>query len=85
MTVDPSQDPDRYDASRDEPVPPDVPAGPLDPSLDPDRFHSPTLPGLLGEGAHEEKRDTMTWVYGLLGVFAFLLLVSVLAHLGNPR
>jgi hypothetical protein len=78
--MDPAQDPDRYDPSRD-----DAPAGPLDPELDPDRYRAPTLPGLLGEGAFEEKRDTMTWVYGLLGVFAFLLLVSVLAHLGNPR
>ena len=84
MTLDPAQDPDRYDAALDADADP-APPGPLDPSLDPDRYHSPTLPGLLGEGAHEDKRDTMTWVYGLVGVFGFLLLVSLLAHFGNPR
>ena len=83
--MDPAQDPDRYDPSRDA-----APVGPLDPALDPDRYHpspsgSPTLPGLLGEGAHEGERDRMTWVYGLLGVFGFLLLVTLLAHLGAPR
>ena len=80
MTLDPAQDPDRYDASSDA-----APAGPLDPAQDPDRYQAPTLPGLLGEGAFEEKRDTMTWVYGILGVFGFLLLVTLLAHLGSPR
>ena len=80
--MDPSHDPDRFDPSRDDAAP----AGPLDPAQDPDRYHgSPTLPGLLGDGAHEESRDRLTWVYGLLGVFGFLLLVSLLAHFGNPR
>jgi hypothetical protein len=43
--------------------------------LDPDRF-SPTLPGLLGAGAHEDERDGVEWLYGLAGVLAFLGLVT---------
>ena len=88
MTLDPDQDPDRYDPQRDE-----VPAGPLDWALDPDRYdpasddgarlQRPTLPGLLGEGANEDERDTMTWLLGLLGVLVFLGAVSLLVRLGN--
>ena len=79
MALDPGQDPDRYDSARDEAPP----AGPLDPAADPDRYHSPTLPGLLGEGAHEDERDNLRWLLGLLAVFGFLLLVTLLAHLGG--
>ena len=75
MTLDPAQDPDRFDPARDT-------AGPLDPAADPDRYdpnrEAPTLPGLLGSGAFEEERDGLTWVLGLLGVLGFLALVSVL-------
>jgi hypothetical protein len=79
MGLDPSQDPDRFDPARDEaPV-----AGPLDPELDPDRFHAPTLPGLLGEGAHEDERDNLTWLLGLVGVLGFLVVISLLVRLGN--
>jgi hypothetical protein len=77
--VDPSQDPDRYDPTRDEaPV-----TGPLDPELDPDRYRSPTLPGLLGEGSQEGERDNLTWLLGLVGVLAFLVAISLLVRLGN--
>lgn len=79
MTLDPAQDPDRYDASLDA-APPDAA---LDPVADPDRFRAPTLPGLLGEGAHEEERDKLTWLIGLVAVFGFLLAVSLLVRLGN--
>jgi hypothetical protein len=57
----------------------------LDPALDPDRYdpardlppgQGQTLPELLGEGAFEEKRDNYQWAIGLLGVLAFLALVS---------
>lgn len=56
----------------------------LDPEKDPDRYRSDsgrggTLPEMLGEGAHEE-RDTLEWLYGLLGVLAFLVLVSLLIN-----
>jgi hypothetical protein len=74
--LDPSQDPDRYDAAKDV-----APAGPLDREQDPDRFRRPTLPGLLGEGAQEDERDGLTWLVGLVSVFAFLVLVSVLVSL----
>jgi hypothetical protein len=50
---------------------------PLDMSKDPDR----TLPELLGEGAHEGERDNATWLWGLLGVLAFLALVSLVISL----
>jgi hypothetical protein len=81
--VDPSQDPDRYDPARDtgEPAAPDAPA--LDPSHDPDRYRSPTLTGLLGDGAHEEPRDNLTWLIGLVSVLAFLGLVTLLVNLGT--
>ncbi|MGZ6793269.1 MAG: hypothetical protein ACXVFV_09990 [Mycobacteriales bacterium] len=74
--LDPAQDPDRF-------VPDAAPAGPLDPALDPDRFSTAgrTLPELLGDGAHEDERDGMTWLFGLAGVLAFLLLVSLLVQL----
>jgi hypothetical protein len=78
MSLDPAQDPDRYDAGREP-----APAGPLDPEADPDRYRSPTLPGLLGEGAQEDERNNLTWLLGLVGVFAFLLAVSLLVRLGN--
>jgi len=80
MTLDPGQDPDRFEATRES-----TPTESLDPAADPDRYRRPTLPGLLGEGAHEEKRNTFTWLIGLVSVFAFLMLVSLLAHFGNPR
>jgi hypothetical protein len=73
-------DPDRYDPSRET-----APVGRLDPASDPDRFdpvkqvppgQGQTLPDLLGEGAYEEKRDGYEWAIGLLGVLAFLALVS---------
>jgi hypothetical protein len=80
VTLDPAQDPDRYDAERDTAPPADAP---LDPEADPDRYRSPTLPGLLGDGAHEDERNNLTWLLGLIGVFAFLLAVSLLARLGN--
>ena len=71
MTLDPAADPDRFDPARAEV------AGPLDPALDPDRFQAPmTLPGLLGDGAYEEEREGLEWLYGLLGVFLFLGLVT---------
>ena len=69
--LDPASDPDRYDASRA------AADSPLDPELDPDRFRSPTLPGLLGEGAQEDERDGATWLFGLLGVFLFLGLFTL--------
>ena len=72
--LDPASDPDRYDADQ-EPAPPT--AASLDPELDPDRFRSPTLPGLLGDGAQEDDRDGATWLFGLLGVFLFLGLVTL--------
>jgi hypothetical protein len=78
--LDPAQDPDRYDASKDVAPSPGPPAR-LDPAQDPDRFRSPTLPGLLGEGAQEGERDGATWLLGLVSVFAFLILVSVLVSL----
>lgn len=84
--LDPALDPDRYDAPRDVVG---LPIGPLDPALDPDLYHldldaagdlppgqGQTLPGLLGEGAYEEKRDNWQWALGLLGVIVFLGLVS---------
>lgn len=82
MALDPGQDPDRYDPARDTGLGAE-PAGPLDPAADPDRYRSPTLPGLLGEGAHEEPRDNLTWLLGLIGVLGFLLLVSLLVRLGG--
>jgi hypothetical protein len=78
MTLDPTQDPDRYDASQDTPAPAE-----LDPAADPDRYRSPTLPGLLGEGAQEDERNNLTWLLGLVAVFGFLLAVSLLVRLGN--
>ena len=78
--LDMSQDPDRYDPAREEPVP-DVPR-PLDMSQDPDRYLPPgqgqTLKDLLGPGAQEGDRDGYQWIAGLLGVFAFLALVAFL-------
>ncbi len=64
----------------------------MDPSQDPDRYDpdapedwrtGPTLPELLGEGANEDPRDTHAWLVGLCAVIGFLLLVTVLAHLGG--
>ncbi len=55
----------------------------LDPGQDPDRYDSPTLPELLGEGAHEDERNNLAWLVGLVSVFAFLFLVSLLVRLGN--
>lgn len=78
--LDMSKDPDRFDAAY-EPLPdPTVVGGPLDRSLDPDRYNPPgqgqTLTDLLGEGAHEDTRNNLEWAYGLLGILAFLALVS---------
>jgi hypothetical protein len=74
-------DPDRYDPARSERA--DYPSGPLDLSQDPDRYDpasdvpvGKTLPQLLGEGAHEDERNTYEWAYGLLIVVGFLALVS---------
>lgn len=78
MTLDPGQDPDRFDAARDP-----APSGSLDPTGDPDRYRSPTLPGLLGDGAQEGERDNLVWALGLLGVLGFLFLVSMLVRLGS--
>ncbi|HWH27718.1 MAG TPA: hypothetical protein VNU26_01945 [Mycobacteriales bacterium] len=78
--LDPALDPDRYDAARDS-----APAGRLDPARDPDRYdpvrevppgQGQTLPDLLGDGAHEDQRDNYQWAIGLIGVLAFLALVS---------
>ncbi len=77
MSLDPSQDPDRF-------LKPAVDPSALDPQADPDRYdpadgpRGQTLPELLGEGAYEEKRDNLQWLYGLLAVFGFLILVSLL-------
>ncbi|HUR52415.1 MAG TPA: hypothetical protein VMZ11_09845, partial [Mycobacteriales bacterium] len=76
--LDPAQDPDRYDAAADA-----APSGPLDPEADPDKYRSPTLPGLLGEGAQEDERNNLTWLLGLVSVFAFLVVISLLVRLGN--
>lgn len=78
--LDMSKDPDRF--AHDE-VP--KPAA-LDPALDPDRFDGSavggsTLPELLGEGSYEDERDNLTWLLGLVGVIAFLVLVSLLVRL----
>jgi hypothetical protein len=75
--LDPANDPDRFDAGRDNAGD----AGPLDPAQDPDRFRSPTLPGLLGDGAQEDERDGLEWLFGLLGVVAFLGLVTAAIYL----
>jgi hypothetical protein len=82
--LDMSQDPDRF-------VPDPGPAGPVDPAHDPDRYdpakdsvrpgRGQTLPELLGEGAQEDERNNLTWLLGLLGIVAFLVLVSVLVNL----
>jgi hypothetical protein len=88
--LDMSKDPDRFvpETETETETGPVGPVGPLDPAADPDRydaagdgsFGGPTLPQLLGEGAHEDERDGLEWLYGLLGVLAFLLLVTLLAH-----
>lgn len=74
--LDMSKDPDRFDPAGDI----TAVGGPLDRSLDPDRYRPPgqgqTLTDLLGEGAHEDTRDNLSWAYGLLGVLAFLALFS---------
>ncbi len=91
--LDMSKDPDRYDPA----APPTASAaGPLDMSKDPDRYDpardpdrldapaakgGPTLPGLLGEGAQEQERESYAWAFGLLAVLVFLLLVTLAVHL----
>jgi hypothetical protein len=64
----------------------------LDPAQDPDRYvpdapprtgRGETLKDLIGEGAHEEPRNNLTWLLGLAGVFAFLLFVSLLLQFAN--
>lgn len=91
--LDRSQDPDRDDPARDtEPVfePDDHPrviddGRPLapDPEQDPDRLLPPgqgqSLPELIGkEGTYEGSRDAYQWVFGLIGVVAFLALITYL-------
>ena len=77
MSLDPAEDPDRYDPARE------AVSGPLDPELDPDRYRAPTLPGLLGTGAQEDERDNLTWLLGLIGIFAFLVAISLLVRLSS--
>ena len=84
-----SKDPGRYDPA----APPTASAAePLDMSKDPDRYDparsdvpavkgGPTLPGLLGEGAQEQERESYAWAFGLVAVLAFLLLVTLAVHL----
>ena len=87
----PADDPDRFDPATfdaerfgagldalPEPV-----AGRLDPGLDPDRFRAdePTLPAVL---ARDEPRDTWVWALGLLSVFAFLAVVSIVLSTIGP-
>ena len=83
--LDMSQDPDRFDPTAHprvvEPVP-EQPRG-LDPARDPDRFRPPgqgqSLPELIGEErTYEGERDGYQWVFGLLGVLAFLAIVAYL-------
>ena len=83
--LDRSKDPDRFDPDAHprvvEPVP-EQPRG-LDPARDPDRFRPPgqgqSLPELLGEErTYEGERDGYQWVFGLLGVLAFLAIVAYL-------
>ncbi|MCU1596258.1 MAG: hypothetical protein JWO12_3650 [Frankiales bacterium] len=76
MSLDPAQDPDRFVPSGEE-------VGPLDPAADPDRYDArkpggrgQTLDDLMGEA--EDKRDNLQWLFGLIGVLAFLVLVSLL-------
>jgi hypothetical protein len=52
-----------------------------DPESDPDRYRDATLPELLGEGAHEDERDDLTWAFGLLGIVLFLGFVTALIYL----
>lgn len=88
-----SQDPDRYTPETDSgPVfdPDDHPrvvddGRPLaaDPERDPDSFLPPgqgqSLPELIGkESTYEGSRDGYQWVFGLIGVLAFLALVTYL-------
>ena len=83
--LDLSKDPDRFgsDAYEDAPpsdLPPSVvpPTGRLDPRLDPDRpGEGQTLSELLGEGAHEDERDGLEWLLGLVAVLVFLGLVAL--------
>ncbi len=91
--LDMSKAPDRYDPAA---LPTASAAGPLDMSKDPDRYDpaqdpdrldaaaakgGPTLPGLLGEGAQEQERESYAWAFGLAAVLAFLLLVTLAVHL----
>ena len=74
-----ARDPDRFDAGPEEPV------LALDPRLDPDRYPAvePTLPALLGT-ADDAPRDTWAWALGLVSVFAFLALVSIVFSTIEP-
>ena len=74
--LDPHDDPDRFDPSR-EPEVPELLRG-LDPKSDPDRFDANLIELVGRDGAFEEERDNQAWLFGLLGVFAFLALVAVL-------
>ena len=89
MTVplDPAQDPDRFDATRES-----TPTGPLDPALDPDRFDpaadlpaqrkrrgsDETLTDMLGPGAYADKTSPYLFLLGLLGIVVFLGLVALI-------
>ena len=48
---------------------------------EPEDLTGRTLPELLGEGAYEDKRDGVTWLWGLVGVLAFLAIVSLIISL----
>ena len=73
--LDPRDNPDRF---YDPEPPPVLPRG-LDLRRDPDRFDNATLIELVGrDGAFEDERDNPAWLFGLLGVFAFLALVAAL-------
>lgn len=63
-------------------APPDQPRD-LDPGRDPDRYLPPgqgqSLEDLIGkERTYEGERDGYQWLFGLLGVLAFLALVAFL-------
>lgn len=82
--LDMSKDPDRF-------VPDETPGSPLDwalhPDQDPDRFQAPaprgdeTLVEMLGDGAHVDERDNLSWLFGLIGIIGFLAVVSLLLQL----
>ena len=79
--LDPSKDPDRFD-----PLGLTVPdeeegSGQPGPSEPVGLRGDETLLELLGEGAHDDPRDSLTWLWGLIGILSFLALVSLLIQL----